>query len=593
MSNNRETNSTQSSVDEVITYMKIFDITLDRDPLDPYVVPERMMHSFTSSTGQTFLEILNREPLFVEKMNYLKFTQEKSSRNRRVQRIPPMDNNMALYIYYLKKESKPPSQALRMDTARLTFQLQDRQLLIQMSKSEIKQQVNQLSQLFNHYFPHYYFEFTPYGSMIQGLGFSSLSNNTKLLNINIEMDAPDMERLVHRQRNPYTEDRDEPHSLQALQPHFLRDSSERLTFKEDLQTFRLKAKSFGVEFNFNKKIFTQSTFMIQQYVHLDPRVLPFISAIKLFVRGRNIISPYLTSGGMRAFGYVVMALAYLQQLDPPVIPNLQHLFDTNTRDYCNDEKCASKQVFWDTICLHNDKRGIAARYHDCATFNNNQQKTFRYARLSEGNEMPYWRSANDSSVGELLIDFFFYYGYAFNYDQHAVSLRAGGYTLRKEEFRGYSLVVEDPFISGLSIAPRDFSLSKMASVMAGAFTMLYKGKSFDEVLQMPDLGCRERISAPVSSYVPLNRLSITTTAKTLVVIDLPRMPDSDTESACLCEELVQLFTAYGSVRDVQDLDYTTKQLTIVTNPFIPQDIIIPSSLQFQGKTIFIVELYDY
>ena len=110
---------------------------------------------------------------------------------------------------------------------------------------------------------------------------------------------------------------------------------------------------------------------------------------------------------------------------------------------------------------------------------------------------------------------------------------------------------------------------------------------------MSDLGCRERISAPVSSYVPLNRLSITTTAKTLVVIDLPRMPDSDTESACLCEELVQLFTAYGSVRDVQDLDYTTKQLTIVTNPFIPQDIIIPSSLQFQGKTIFIVELYDY
>ena len=46
----------------------------------------------------------------------------------------------------------------------------------------------------------------------------------------------------------------------------------------------------------------------------------------------------------------------------------------------------------------------------------------------------------------------YYYGYAFDFERHAVSIRAGGLAQRKQEFEGYFMVIEDPFVAGISIA---------------------------------------------------------------------------------------------------------------------------------------------
>ncbi|KAI8380180.1 hypothetical protein BD560DRAFT_388797 [Blakeslea trispora] len=586
MPNNRSNNRppiTQLAVNEAIYYLKIYDVTRDRDPKDPYVVPEVMVQSFTSTSGHSFPEILISGRLLLERVNYLKLKQDMAEAGREL-RIPPMDNSMCLYIYYVTNKEVSASQ---INTERLSSELHDNHTVIRMPPDLVQQQVNDLGRLFTVSFPGYYFELTPYGSLIQGLGLPNNTNQFDYLNINIEMDTPDMERLINRRKNPYEEDKGEPHAFDSIKSHMVRGSTDKLSFEKDIDSFRLQTPSLKVEFNFNKHIYTRSTRLIHKYLALDPRVTPFINTIKQFVRSRNIID---LTGSMRSYGYVIMALAYLQQLNPPVIPNLQHLFDTNIRDQCHVDSCASKKPFWDTVYLKNAKRGIATRYHDCVKYDDTQQRTFKYARLREPDGLPYWHSANKNSLGELVIDFMYYYGRVFNYKCEAVSLYAGGLAPRKQEYTEQALVIEDPFVAGINIAPKDFMLDKMCSIMTTTFSMLRKGKSFEHITRVAEFSPDPDEQRIMSNYSPIPRLSKWPSAKTIAVIDLHNIPE-DKDAACLCEELVQLFTAYGGVRDVHDLDFTTKQLTVVINPSA-QDIIIPSSLEFQGKTIFIAELYD-
>ncbi|KAI8048321.1 uncharacterized protein B0P05DRAFT_564449 [Gilbertella persicaria] len=580
-------------LEELYNYMRMFDVTLDREPQDPYVVPERLMTSFVSSTGHTFEQIMSKtQNKRIERINYLHFIQEARLRSKRSPRIPQMHNNMCVYVCHVPADSvgKSFSKVLYSITSKLTYQLQARPQLIKLAKSDIARQIQIFERVFTQHFRDYHFEFTPYGSMVQGLGFPSSGNSSKLLNINIEMDTPDMNRLIYRDTNPFLSDRNEPHSFETMQRIFIDAGVDKMTFHQDINSIRIKHKDLSVEYNFNKKMFTKSTNLIEKYVSLDPRISPFLSAIKYFARGRNVLAPYLKSGGMRAYGYVIMGLAYLQSLDPPIIPNLQHLFDHHS-DECNVDHCTTKKVFWDTVLYGKGEKGIAARYHDCVCYSGSEQKTLQYAKLSEKTGQLYWRSANESSVGELLIDFMYYYGYKFDYERYAVSLRAGGFSPRKDEFRQYAIIVEDPFISGVNIAPIDVSLSKFTATLIGTFTLLYNGQSMESIIATQDIGKYEDtrgLNKNNPRYASLRLLKPSITNKTLVVIGLPKVKD---QSTCYCEQLMHIFSQYGTVRDLRDLDFTTKQFTIF-NYTNCNEIAIPSLIEIQGKPIHVVELYD-
>jgi DNA polymerase sigma len=160
----------------------------------------------------------------------------------------------------------------------------------------------------------------------------------------------------------------------------------------------------------------------------------------------------LLSGGIRFYGYIIMALSYLTSLDPPVIPNLQHINPQSIDDDCNIETCSAQRQYWDTVLYQNRQVGIATRFHDCVAYDPSQSYCKSRPLYDEQKSRFYWRSSNSSNVGELFIDFMYHYGYEFDYDRYAISLKTGGRTHRKDFAKGDVVVIEDPFIPSINIA---------------------------------------------------------------------------------------------------------------------------------------------
>lgn len=144
-----------------------------------------------------------------------------------------------------------------------------------------------------------------------------------------------------------------------------------------------------------------------------------------------------------------MALSFLVSLDPPVLPNLQNINRRDINDACLSDSCATKKVYWGTAIYQGTVVGAAARFHDCIQYDGNASPCLNQVRQN-GSSL-YWNSSNKATVGELFIDFLYYYGYAFDYANFAVSLKMGGMTRRKEEFKDNFLVIEDPILSGVNV----------------------------------------------------------------------------------------------------------------------------------------------
>ncbi len=146
-----------------------------------------------------------------------------------------------------------------------------------------------------------------------------------------------------------------------------------------------------------------------------------------------------------------MALAYLAQLDPPVIPNLQYITQYSDEDDCFDMNCRSKYKYWDTMMDGNTKVGICARFHDCVRHEPTKPHTRYYVEQDDTTGKLYWNSANTMGVGELFHDFLHYYGYRFNFDENAVSLKFGGRVPKKSDWKSDCIAIEDPFMSHVNL----------------------------------------------------------------------------------------------------------------------------------------------
>jgi DNA polymerase sigma len=143
-----------------------------------------------------------------------------------------------------------------------------------------------------------------------------------------------------------------------------------------------------------------------------------------------------------------MVLAYLQQLDPPIIPNLQHLGFGNA-DCCRVPNCRTNRKYWD-LALHEKKHvGAASYYHTCVTQDTSLPQT-RYCVQQDGKGGYYWNSSSTARIGELILGFFYYYGFEFNFRRNGVSLKNGGVV---EKLKGQPyFYIEDPFLAGVNVA---------------------------------------------------------------------------------------------------------------------------------------------
>lgn len=488
--------------------------------------------------------------------------------------LPPISRNLkndATLLLYFDQSYIPCS---------LNVQLENLEELKQYDPSEIKDRLDLICSSLNKTWPYTYMKLIPHGSYLTGLAFRKSP-----INICIELDEPDLDLFVDKSMAKiYT------HRYPANIDAVLRSYKSKQAVKDhatNLIRFHLRETPF--EIDFNKEITTESTYLILEYMKLDPRVRPFLNAIKHWGRDRSLFTRQYAKG-LRFYSYTIMALAYLQQLDPPVIPNLQHLNGSSEEDECVSDHCKSKSRYWDVAYNNGERVGIAARYHDCVEYKPGSKPT-TYRVNIKTNQL-YWNSSNNSGVGELFFDFLHYYGYRFDYRKDAVSLKYGGTTPKKSDWYNHPVAIEDPFISrNLGEPASDFP--KFVGDIRGSFTILQSGLTFTmmckrigEIMRYDSVRGRDNDRA---AYVPLPSRIISATSKTFLLIDLPR----ETESSTYADRIRNLFSTHGEITRLLNVDATTKQVFFKADNENAKDIVLPTSFTLDGKTVYLVELYDY
>lgn len=148
---------------------------------------------------------------------------------------------------------------------------------------------------------------------------------------------------------------------------------------------------------------------------------------------------------------MIMGLAHLLSLDPPVIPNLQNISSLDIDNKCFDDDCLSNEKFWDTAIYDGKYIGAASRFHNCVA-SDSKVKLCKHSPVYDPSlQKLAWNSSNMMSVGELFLDFMYYYGFTFDYETFAISLKHDSKTRKKQHFRNDSLVVEDPILNGVNL----------------------------------------------------------------------------------------------------------------------------------------------
>ncbi len=75
-----------------------------------------------------------------------------------------------------------------------------------------------------------------------------------------------------------------------------------------------------IDISVNNNLSVYNTELLRRYNKLDPRVKPFILAIKYWARNRGICEP--TSGTFSSYAWTLIAINALQTMENPVIPNI-------------------------------------------------------------------------------------------------------------------------------------------------------------------------------------------------------------------------------------------------------------------------------
>ncbi|PYH93198.1 zinc finger protein [Aspergillus ellipticus CBS 707.79] len=162
------------------------------------------------------------------------------------------------------------------------------------------------------------------------------------------------------------------------------------------------------DMNVNNTMALENTRMVRTYVELDERVRPLAMIIKHWTK-RRILNDAGLGGTLSSYTWICLIINFLQTRNPPILPSLQ-------------ARPHKKRLTADGIVY---------------SFDDDLDSLVGYGRK------------NKQSLGELLFQFFRYYGHDLDYEKHVVSVREG--KLLSKEAKGWHLLqnnrlcVEEPF----------------------------------------------------------------------------------------------------------------------------------------------------
>ncbi|KAA8568123.1 hypothetical protein EYC84_008525 [Monilinia fructicola] len=195
------------------------------------------------------------------------------------------------------------------------------------------------------------------------------------------------------------------------------------------------------DMNVNNTLALENTRMIKTYIEIDPRVRPLAMIIKHWTKSR-VINDAAFGGTLSSYTWICMIINFLQSREPPVLPALHqrpHL-KLPTKD-------GGESSFGDDV-----------------------------------DALKEFGQKNKSTLGELLFQFFRFYGHEYDYENQVVSVRSGKQISKQE--KGWSigtnnkLCVEEPFNVGRNLGNTadEFSVVGIHMEMRRAFDLISVGK---------------------------------------------------------------------------------------------------------------------
>ena len=237
--------------------------------------------------------------------------------------------------------------------------------------------------------------------------------------------------------------------------------------------FRDPATGLGCDVCFNNELALRNSGLLATYAACDSRLRPLALAVKMWARARRVNNTF--EGTLSSYAYVLMTVQFLQSRRPAILPVLQEM---------------TAEAF----------RGRNRRKVMVSGFD-----TYYYQNVDDPRLQAFGEN-NDENLGQLLFEFFMFYGFFFVYKDRVISPRTGriltkedkGWTkpVDKANRSNYWFCLEDPFelshnlgrtVDKGSIFNLRYEFRRGASILAGTFDFRESHGKSDDGLSMIDM----------------------------------------------------------------------------------------------------------
>jgi terminal uridylyltransferase len=218
-----------------------------------------------------------------------------------------------------------------------------------------------------------------------------------------------------------------------------------------LLKFTDSSSNLEVDFCIDNRLGLHNSHLLLAYCQYDERVPQLGRCIKEWARAHELMGT--ADGYLNSYAYMLLVIHFLQQCSPPVVPNLQIL--ATAPEMVTDEKWGCRDT-WDV-------------------------KFFK-----DVGSLP--KSVNRSHVAELLVGFFWYYGFKFDWSKHAVCMR---FSRENTHISKYKLAtsthkeqwyIEDPFDLKHNLAGKctDHGCKRILDHLRKAYSILVNTGNWQE-----------------------------------------------------------------------------------------------------------------
>lgn len=234
------------------------------------------------------------------------------------------------------------------------------------------------------------------------------------------------------------------------------DVEVRSTARIPIVTFKDPASGYECDIGFHNPLALCNSKLLRAYSHCDPRVRPLAYLIKHWAKRRQINNP--GEGTLGSYGYVLCLIHFLQSRPTPVLPNLQSLppawkgSDSKQAGMGQSKALALLSAVQSIDSLPQEIELHPVDHTPCNTYfhcpSGESDEDFKFLRE--------FGAKNKENLAELLIGFFQYYGWEFNFQEHVVSVQGLRKKIEKAEqsawYNHARLSVEDPFEEWYDVA---------------------------------------------------------------------------------------------------------------------------------------------